>query len=51
MGQLLLADDGSAVAFLLCVRFIRKRNALRGQDEEMESIRQSRAQVEIADSI
>ncbi len=40
-----------AATFLVCVTFDRNRNALRGQEEEMERIRRSRTPIEIADSI
>jgi len=40
-----------AATFLVCLTFARNRNAMRGQEEEMERIRQSRAPIEVADSI
>jgi len=40
-----------AATFLVCLTVARNRNAMRGQEAEMERIRQSRTPVEIADSI
>jgi lipopolysaccharide/colanic/teichoic acid biosynthesis glycosyltransferase len=40
-----------AATLLVCVKFDRNRNALRGQEEEMERIRRSRTPIEIADSV